>query len=335
MTEKIFHKILENRIKEHKSKLLFQKKDGWSWKQITWLDYDSEVRGIASYLYDLGLSKGDEVLIISPNGLDCTFVESAVLMLGGVCVPVSESESYENIEYIINDSDKIKFVFAVNENMVNGLFRIIGYRENIEKIFTFSDSKFSPDGKVVSYGNVVKFGFLKRKKLNDNINERMDSILPGDSAIKLYNFRGEPTSKIVTHEMLIRLMELVNKKLRFISREDQSFSLLQNSDPFSKLINFLPLYIGNRGAMAMNEQEFYQDVKEIMPTILFLNSATLNKIQKDISANNTTQESLKNSFGGRVRYIFTDSLPGLSVKSDFIDSGISIIELNELATLDY
>lgn len=333
MTEKIFHKILENRIKENKSRLLFQKKDGWSWKQITWLDYDSEVRGIASYLYDLGLKKGDEVLIISPNGLDCTFVESAVLMLGGVCIPVSENESNENIEYILDDSENIKFVFTASENIVNGIFDMICNDEDIEKIFTFTDSKFSPDGKVVSYRNVVKFGFLKRKKLNDEVNERMESIISGDSAIKLYSFRDKTASKIITHEMLIKLMELVNKKLRFVSREDQSFSLLHNSDPFSKLVNFLPLYIGNRGAMATHEKEFYQDVKEIMPTILFLNSVTLNKIQEDISGNNSSK-SIKDSFGGRVRYIFTDSLPGLSVKSDFIDSGISIIELNELATLD-
>lgn len=333
MTDKIFHKILDKRIHEHKSRLLFQKRDGWSWKQITWLDYDSEVRSIASYLLDLGFSKGDHVLIVAPNGLECTFVESAVLLLGGICIPVSEDEQEKNIKYILNDND-IRFVFASNEHIAGRISNSLESTNGIDKIFTFSDTKFDAESQVVSYKNVVKFGFLKRKKLNDTINELSEDLSPLDNAFKIYSFRDSPLSRTITHEMLIKLMDLANKKLRFITSEDQSFSLLSNSDSFSRLVSFLPLYIGNRGAMAAYEQEFYKDVKEIMPTIMFLSSDTLHRVYEGYENHNNDAKSLKDIFGGRVRYVFTDYLPVLSVKSRFIDSGISIIELNELARVD-
>lgn len=334
MTEKIFHKILENKIKENKSRLLFQKKDGWSWKQITWLDYDSEVRSIASYLIDIGFTAGDEVLIISPNHLDCIFVESAVLMIGGVCIPVSENETMENIESILKENEKLRFVFSSNKDVVESLQGMQDSYRGINRIFTFYNAEFDPDSNVVSYKNVLKFGFLKRKKLNDTINDMAESISPGDTSIKMYNFRDRKSSKIITHERLIKLMDLVNKKIRFMTGEDQSFSLLGNSDSFSKLASFLPLYIGNRGAMATYQQDFFKDIKEIMPTVLFMNHESLQEIQKQVSSNGKGGEELKKSFGGRVRYVFTDYIPGFAVKSNFIDSGISIIELNELVMAD-
>lgn len=334
MTDKIFHSILDNRIKQHKSRLLFQKRDGWSWKQITWLDFDSEVRGISSFLLDLGFKPGDQVVIISPNDLHCTFVESAVFLIGGECIPVSENESLQNIRYILDDNENIKFVFILDSNILNNLNGILKDKDSIERIFVFEDVKFGEDTGIISYRNLVKFGFLKRKKLNDTINDITGNLSPGDNAIKTYSFREKPASKIITHELLIKLLEMVNKKLRFLSSEDQFFSLLNNTDSFSRMINFLPLYIGNRGAMAGNDREFYQDVKEIMPTILFLNSDTLRKICNDNNGSGTGDSSLKKLLGGRVKYILTDYMPGLAVKSRYIDSGISIIELNELATAD-
>ena len=83
MEETRFYDFFENRIKENKSRLIFQKRDGWSWKQITWLDFNTEVKSIASFLLDFGFKKGDNVLIISPNTLECLFSESAIILLGG------------------------------------------------------------------------------------------------------------------------------------------------------------------------------------------------------------------------------------------------------------
>jgi len=333
MTENKFHKILENKVKENKSRLIFQKKDGWSWKQITWLDFDSEVRSIASYLLDLGFSCGDRVLIISPNGLDCIFTECAVLLLGGICIPLSENEKEENIEYILSNNN-IKYVFLSDETLLSELSDFFEKFEDIEKIFTFSDSRFSPESKVISFKNVIKFGYLKRKKLNDTINEQAESINPESPAIELYCFREGTESKIITQEMFIKLMELVNKKLRFISKEDQFYSLLSNSNSFSRLVSFLPVYTGSRGAMAAYPKDFLKDVKEIMPTIIFLSHDTLEKLAGDSSVNNNGSSSLKKNLGGRVKYIFTDVTPAFSAKSSFFTSGISIIELNELALMD-
>ena len=255
-------------------------------------------------------------------------------MLGGICIPLSENEKEENLEYILSNNDNIKYIFVSDETHLNTFLDLFDKFESVEKIFTFSDSRFSTEGKIVSFKNVLKFGYLKRKKLNDDINERADSIRPDSPAVELYCFGDKVRSKTVTQEMFVKLMELVNRKLRFMSKEDQFYSLLSNANSFSKLVSFLPVYTGSRGALATYGNDFFKDVKEIMPTIIFLSQDVIEKLATDPSVNNNGSKSLKNSLGGRVRYIFTDVAPGFSAKSRFSESGISIIELNELALLD-
>ena len=58
MSERTIPELVINKVKEHGTRLLFQRRDGWSWKQITWLDFDREVKNIASFLLDAGLNPG-------------------------------------------------------------------------------------------------------------------------------------------------------------------------------------------------------------------------------------------------------------------------------------
>lgn len=328
----MFHKILESRIKENKSRLLYQKKNGWSWKQITWLDFDSEVRSIASYLLDAGFKQGDRVLIISPNSIECTFTECAVLLLGGTCIPLSADESADNVRSVL-DEGNVRYIFLYDQNTVDTIRPVIDNVADGPKIFSFSDLK-DPGSMVVNYKTVIKFGYMKRKKLNDAI-DRIAAATNGEtSAFEIYCFNGRTNPRTITHEVLIKLLDVSSRKLRFVSREDQSFSLLYNRNTFSRLVNLLPVYICNRGAMASNEKDFLTDVKEIMPTILFISAANLQSIYTTVMTDTEDGKVFRKCLGGRVKYIFTDTNPGFSIRSSLLSSGISVIELAELANFD-
>ena len=49
------NKFIADRVRENGNKMIFQVKDGWSWKQITWLDFDKDIKSIAAFLLGLGL----------------------------------------------------------------------------------------------------------------------------------------------------------------------------------------------------------------------------------------------------------------------------------------
>ena len=332
MAETRFYDFFENRIKDNKSRLIFQKRDGWSWKQITWLDFNTEVKSIASFLLDFGFNKEDKVLIISPNTLECLFVESAIFLLGGCSIPVPFDAGNENIDQILK-KEKVRFVFLSNEGVLNNLNEILDSNSNVEKIFIFSDYKSDIEDKVINYRSLVKFGFLKSKKLKDELVNFSNSVDSDAPALNFYSFNNEqPEYKTLSQKLLLELLHITYKKLRFITPEDQSFSYLNSSGSFSKLVNFLPVFIGNRGAIAENKNDFFSDVLEVMPTVMFLSQEGMERSVKYLRKKNGIG-SLKKSFGGRLKYVFTDIEPEYSVKSRFVSDGISIVDLPELATI--
>ncbi|HEY7535308.1 MAG TPA: hypothetical protein VH878_05125, partial [Thermodesulfobacteriota bacterium] len=63
--EKTIPEMIENRVKRYGGKLFFQHKEGWSWKQITWLDFDKTIKDIACFLIALGFSPDSTALVVS------------------------------------------------------------------------------------------------------------------------------------------------------------------------------------------------------------------------------------------------------------------------------
>ena len=332
MPETRFCDLFESKIKDNKSKLLFQKRDGWSWKQITWLDFETEVRSIASFLMDFGFEKGDRVLVISSNSLECLNVELAVYLLGGCIVPLSTGFETEDLEYILK-KEKIKYAFLENEEVLAKTDKKLTSKRTIKKIFVLSDYKSKIEDKVVNYKSLVKFGFMKAKKLKDELKEFTWEVEPSSDAVSFYDFNGEkPKNKVLTQEVFIELLQHAYKKMRFVTADDQSFAYLTSSNSFSKLVNFYSIFIGSIGAIAENKKDFFSDVLEVMPTVMFLTKEGMERSVEHLSKTNGTHQ-LKKSFGGRLKYVITDSEPAHNVKNAFIGSGISVIELPELAAL--
>lgn len=333
MNSKTYYNFLQERISSNKSRLLLQKRDGWSWKQITWLDFETEVMSIASFLYGIGFSKGEKVAVISHNTLECLCMESAIFLLGGVSVPIDVREKITNAISLLNKISP-KYLFIGNKQKLDALLSAGFDSKMVERVFISGDYKGDINENIVNYANLVKFGFLKAKKLKDKLEERTSDI---SSDLPVYHFpsvNGQNSNNYrqISQEMLIKLLQVTMKKLRFVTTEDQFYSYLPYSDSFSKLANYIPIYIGNRGAIAGSKRDFFSDVLEVMPTVMFLGRDVLEEIVANIYDKN---ESLKKPLGGRLKYIFTDSFPGHEVKNSFLGSGITIIELNELTTYDH
>ena len=108
MDENNFYNFLQRKIRENKSKLIFQKRDGWSWKQITWLDFETEVNSIACFLLDLGFKKEDKIIFYSTNTLESLFFELAVFLLGGITIPVKK---YSDISTVVNSLEDDLYIF--------------------------------------------------------------------------------------------------------------------------------------------------------------------------------------------------------------------------------
>ena len=328
MKERNFHNFLRERTKENGSRLLFQKKDGWSWKQITWPDLATEVESIACFLLNSGFSLGSRIIVLSPNTLACLFFELAVFTLGGISMP---ARNMKEARAILENSSGSCFFLSASADDARELADDPVLGERIEKAFLSVNERIPVGEKTVSYSNAVKFGFLSRKKLKDEMSALGSSINENSPAVVFNSGASPAENKSFSHGDVLDLLRLSERELGPVSIEDQTFSYLPRSGSFSKFANLLNLQTAVRGAIAEDAEDFLADVPEIMPVMLFLAGAEIENIVNSLG--NGSGENLRSAFGGRVRLLLTDVPPPERTRELLLSQNISVVELKSLSVV--
>jgi long-chain acyl-CoA synthetase len=81
--------------------------DGTSWHGMTYRDFVERARRLALGLIDAGVGPGERVALISRTRLEWALSDYAIWMAGGVTVPVYETSSAEQVEWILSDSEAV------------------------------------------------------------------------------------------------------------------------------------------------------------------------------------------------------------------------------------
>lgn len=314
--------LIGNLTKTHKSRLLLQRRDGWSWKQITWLDFDSEVKNVASFLLSLGFKPGDSALVVSSNSNECLISELAVYSLGGRVIPFSDYNTFTEYGQVVC-SAKPRYLFAENEQYISQIKSNQKLMSHIDKVFVLNDSKLGENENVVPYKAALKFGGIKKKELADKIKKITEQIKPEQKALTFYlKTTGDIQEYALDHKKIIELLSAAYGRLKFMSSEDQSFSYLISSNVYEKLINMLAICLGIRIIIAEDRQCFFEDILEAKPTILFETKSGIEDI-----CNQFNDSNLKNMLGGRVRYLITDEMPDTTYSNRLKSFNISVISI--------
>jgi long-chain acyl-CoA synthetase len=82
----------------------FSRRDEDGWEDVTAAAFLAEVRAVAKGLVAAGVGAGDRVGLISKTRYEWTLVDYAIWFAGAVTVPVYETSSAEQIEWILSDS---------------------------------------------------------------------------------------------------------------------------------------------------------------------------------------------------------------------------------------
>jgi long-chain acyl-CoA synthetase len=79
--------------------------DGWS--SWTWRDYAERVARVAGGLRDLGVEKGDRIVLMTHNRPEFHAADMAALLVGAVPVSLYESSSSEQVRYIAGHAEAV------------------------------------------------------------------------------------------------------------------------------------------------------------------------------------------------------------------------------------
>lgn len=82
----------------------FQRRVDGTWVDLTARDFAAQVMAVAKGLIAAGLRPGDRICLMSKTRYEWTLIDFAIWAAGGISVPIYETSSAEQVEWIVSDS---------------------------------------------------------------------------------------------------------------------------------------------------------------------------------------------------------------------------------------
>ena len=90
--------------------VVFSRREGTTWAPITARAFADDVEAVARGLIASGIGAGDRVGLMSRTRYEWTLVDYAIWSAGGVTVPIYETSSAEQVEWILSDSGAVAVI---------------------------------------------------------------------------------------------------------------------------------------------------------------------------------------------------------------------------------
>ncbi len=183
--------VVFKRATEQPRAVVMRKAAGADWADVTAAQFRDEVVTLAKGLVAAGIGAGDRVALMSRTRYEWTLIDYAIWAAGAVTVPVYETSSAEQAEWILSDSGA-KACFAEN----TGFETMIGeFRERLpalEHLWRIEDGLQA----VIEEGADVA---------DEKITERVSAVKAADVATLIYTSgtTGRPKGCELTHENLL------------------------------------------------------------------------------------------------------------------------------------
>jgi len=250
----------------------FPEKTGYMFKSegnyhsLKFKEVQKFVTNLAAGLAELGVSKGDKVLLLSENRVEWAVADYAVLTLGAVTVPIYPTLLPTHIEFIINNSDG-KIIVVSEEDQFR---KIKGIKSKIPKIKTIISMDDLDTKETMPWREILEKGEKLLREQPELVKSRLDSVVREDLASIIYTSgtTGVPKGVMLTHENILSNIEGALQAIT-VDETDSFLSFLPLSHVFERMAgHFLATYSGAIIAYAENIETVAENLQEIHPTVM-------------------------------------------------------------------
>jgi long-chain acyl-CoA synthetase len=96
--------VVYSRAAADPDEVMLRRRSGDTWQDVTAAQFHAQVAGLAKGLIAAGIQPGDRVALLSRTRYEWTLADYAIWSAGAVTVPVYETSSAEQVEWIVSDS---------------------------------------------------------------------------------------------------------------------------------------------------------------------------------------------------------------------------------------
>src|SRR4051795_5377541 len=228
------------------------KVDG-GWREVSFREVWEIAREIGLGLIDLGIQPGDRVCLLANTRVEWTWADFAITMTGAVVVPIYPTNSPEECEWVIGNSDAVAIVCED----AGQLAKVAHVRERLpalRHVITMTD------GAATTLDELRERG---RARDAAELEERYEAIGPDDPYTFIYTSgtTGPPKGCVLSHGNYRAILDSVNERELFRGDDDLVYLFLPLAHAFALLIQ---LGATDTGAPIAY---FGGDTKQIVPEL--------------------------------------------------------------------
>jgi long-chain acyl-CoA synthetase len=235
------------------------KQDG-EWVKRSFDEVLETVRPLSLGLIDLGVAKGDKVSILANTRPEWTYADFAALSAGAVVVPIYQTNSPEECQYVLENSDARVVIVEDDEQMekIRAVRDRLPLLEHVVRMTGFSDDAISLDD-------------LAARGASRDAPEweaRWSSVTPEDVCTFIYTSgtTGPPKGCIISHGNYRAMLDMVNEA-SVVEPEDLTYLYLPLAHSFALLIQFGSFDLGATLAYWEGDpQKILPNLAELKPT---------------------------------------------------------------------
>ena len=250
-------------------RVAFTVKEAGAWRDVTAAQFNHDVRALAKGLIAQGLQSGDRLAIMARTRYEWTLLDFATWAAGGVPVPIYETSSAEQVEWIVKDSGT-RFLVVETAKHAAVAEEARGNLTTLEQVFVIDNGDLDT---LTAGGSQVG---------DEQLDERIASQERSSLATIIYTSgtTGRPKGCELTHDNFLGLAENATAKLGdVVQREDASTLLfLPLAHVFARFIEVLAISAEARMGHSADIANILDDFQSFKPTFILAVPRVFEKI---------------------------------------------------------
>src|SRR3954454_9185731 len=213
------------------------KDDSGEWVSKTYREVGDIVRRLALGLLELGIEKGDKVSILANTRPEWTYFDFAALSVGAVVVPIYQTNSPDECQYVLENSDA-KAVVVEDDEQLAKIDQIRDHLSKLEQVIRMEGS----GGNAISMDELIEAG---SNRSDSEWEQRWQSVTPDDICTFIYTSgtTGPPKGCVISHGNYRSMVSMALDE-SVLERNTTTYLFLPLAHSFALLIQLLSFDLG-------------------------------------------------------------------------------------------
>jgi long-chain acyl-CoA synthetase len=241
------------------------KRDG-TWHDVNYVELAATAQEIGLGLIDLGLQAGERLCILANTRPEWSYVDMAATQTGAVVVPIYQTNSPDECQWVISDSQACAIVCENGEQLA----KIAAIRDHVPSLRTVIVID-PPDGasplEAISLEHVRERG---RSRDARQLEARCAAVKPGDAFTYIYTSgtTGPPKGCVLSHGNYRAIVDMI-AEVGQIDEDEVTYLYLPLAHSFALLIQLAAFNLGSTIAyFGGDTKQIVSELMEVRPTYL-------------------------------------------------------------------